>query len=92
MIELGENVSVGPGATFLTSTHQVGGRDARAGSVVLAPIRVGSGAWIGARVVVLPGVTIGPGAVIAAGSVVTEDCVGHSLHAGVPARFKKFLS
>jgi len=49
---------------------------------------IGDGAWIGARVIILPGVTVGAGAVIAAGSVVTSDCAPDSLYAGVPAQLK----
>ena len=51
-----------------------------------APVRIGAGVWIGARALVLKGVTIGDGAVVAAGSVVTDDVPAGALVAGVPAR------
>lgn len=51
-----------------------------------APIQIGEGCWIGAKVTVLAGVTIGPGCVIAAGSVVTRDIPAFAIAAGVPAR------
>lgn len=44
---------------------------------------------IGARSVVLQGVTIGEGAVVAAGSVVTRDIPPYTVAAGVPARVIK---
>jgi len=44
------------------------------------------GAAVGARAVVLPGVTIGQWALIGAGSVVTKDVSDHALVAGNPAR------
>ncbi|MBE7518257.1 MAG: N-acetyltransferase [Thermoflexaceae bacterium] len=44
------------------------------------------GAAVGARSVVLPGITIGPWALVAAGSVVTRDVPGHCLVGGNPAR------
>ncbi len=42
--------------------------------------------WLGAGVVVLPGVTIGTGAVIGANAVVTKDVPEYEIHGGVPAR------
>jgi acetyltransferase-like isoleucine patch superfamily enzyme len=43
-------------------------------------------AWLGPRVIVLPGVTIGRGCVIAAAAVVTRDAEPFGVYAGVPAR------
>lgn len=45
--------------------------------------------WIGARVIILDGVTIGNGAIIASGSVVTKDVVDYTIVAGVPAKVIK---
>jgi maltose O-acetyltransferase len=53
---------------------------------------VGSGAWLGPRAVVLPGVTIGAGAVVAAGSMVSKDVAANTRVAGVPARPVETLS
>lgn len=47
---------------------------------------IGSDVWIGARCVVLDGVTIGSGAVVAAGAVVSRDVAPFSVVGGVPAR------
>ncbi|QPN65921.1 DapH/DapD/GlmU-related protein [Synechococcus sp. CBW1006] len=43
-------------------------------------------AWLGVRVVVLPGITIGRGAVVGAGSVVSRDVPSMAIVAGNPAR------
>lgn len=43
--------------------------------------------WLGARTMVLAGVTIHTGAVIGAGSVVTKDVGPYEIWAGNPARF-----
>jgi len=51
-----------------------------------APIHIGAGAFIGARSIVLKGVTIGRGSVIGAGSVVTRDIPAGVIAAGNPAR------
>lgn len=48
--------------------------------------KIGNDVWIGARAVILGGVTIGDGAIIAAGAVVTSDVRPYSIVGGVPAR------
>jgi acetyltransferase-like isoleucine patch superfamily enzyme len=49
------------------------------------------GSFVGARSIVLAGVTVGEGAFIAAGSVVTKDVKKYTLVAGVPAIFKRMV-
>jgi maltose O-acetyltransferase len=85
-ISLGKGVSVGMDVLFATSTHRIGPASGRAGELTSAPIRVEDGVWIGARAVLLPGVTVGAGCVIAAGAVVASDCEPNGLYGGVPAR------
>jgi len=43
-------------------------------------------AWLGAGVIVLPGVKIGEGAIIGAGAVVTKDVEPFTIVGGVPAK------
>jgi acetyltransferase-like isoleucine patch superfamily enzyme len=52
------------------------------------PVMVGKGCFIGARAIILKGVTIGDGAVIAAGAVVTRDVPAGYLAFGNPASVK----
>ncbi len=52
----------------------------------VGPVRVCYGASIGARSVILPGVTIGRFAMVGAGAVVTRDVPAHGLVVGAPAR------
>lgn len=85
-IEIGENVSLAMEVMLFTGTHPIGPGEKRCGPVVSAPVKIGKGCWLGARVMVLPGVTIGEGCVIAAGAVVTGNCEPNGLYAGVPAR------
>jgi acetyltransferase-like isoleucine patch superfamily enzyme len=55
------------------------------------PIVIEDNVWIGARVIVLGGVTIGEGSCIGAGSVVIDDIPPRSLAVGVPARVIRTL-
>ena len=57
----------------------------------LRPVRIGSNVWIGAGVVVLPGVTIGDHAVVGAGAVVTKDVPEKCVYVGNPARLLETL-
>ena len=52
-------------------------------------ITIGDGVWLGARAIILPGVTIGEGAVVAAGAVVTKDVEPWAVVGGNPAKFIK---
>lgn len=84
-IEIGRQCDIGMRVTFVTSTHDTGRSQRRAGAPRAAPIRVGDGVWIGAGAIILPGVAIGDGVIVAAGAVVTKDCLPHGIYAGVPA-------
>lgn len=84
-VEIGDRVAIGQEALILTNSHEIGPSESRAGRLANRTVRIGDGTWLGARVVVLPGVTIGAGAIVAAGSVVTRDVPADILVAGVPA-------
>lgn len=66
----------------LLSEPGKGNRDA----ITRGPITIGNDVWIGARAMILSGVTIGDGAVIGAGAVVSRDVAPFTVNAGVPAR------
>lgn len=50
------------------------------------PIAIGDNVWLGANVIVLPGVTIGENSVIGAGSVVTKDIPANVIAFGSPCK------
>ncbi len=85
-VRLGANVCVSQGAYLCTGNHDW--KDPAFGLIV-APISLGDGAWVGARAVLMPGVTLGAGAIAAAGSVVSKDIPAWEIHAGNPAQFTK---
>ena len=90
-ITIGDHVAIGHEVLITVGSHEFGPSECRAGSDTHRPVTIGDGAWIGARAVILPGVTIGRGAVIAAGAVVNKDVPADELWAGVPARFIRKL-
>jgi maltose O-acetyltransferase len=91
-VVIGRNVSIGPGATLYTATHELGFGSRRMQLAVLArPIVVEDGVWIGMQSLILPGVTVGRGSVVSAGAVVTEDVPPNSLVAGNPATVRETL-
>lgn len=85
------NCDIGHEVSFITGSHEIGGSERRAGKGIAASITVEEGCWIGARAIILGGVTIGKGAIVAAGSVVADDVPPNSLVAGVPAKVKRIL-
>ena len=93
-IEIGENSTLAYGVMVLTSADPNGPHNklSKLYPPIKAPVIIGNDCWIGARSVILPGVTIGDCSIVAAGSVVTEDVQPKTLVAGVPAKVKKRLT
>ena len=69
-VTIGRRVGIGHHVVIITMNHEMGPSAERCGALAPAPVTIGDGAWIGACVTILPGVTIGEGAFVAAGSVV----------------------
>ncbi|GBE66929.1 maltose O-acetyltransferase [Mycobacterium sp. MFM001] len=86
-ITIGDDVSIGPRAQLLTAHHPVDDYDTRREAWESAsPIAIGNNVWLGAGVIVCPGVAIGDNSVVGAGSVVTRDVPPGVLAAGNPCR------
>lgn len=77
-----------------TGTHDVHwqARQQVGGTSFALPIFIEADCWIGAGVVILPGVRIGRGTTVAAGSVVNKNVDPESLVGGVPAKFIRSLA
>jgi acetyltransferase-like isoleucine patch superfamily enzyme len=86
-VVIGNDVAIANEAYLMDSdSHGVEGRPVKE-----APIRIGDGSWIGARAMILPGVTIGSRCLVAAGAVVSRDIPDDTLVAGNPARVVREL-
>lgn len=91
-IEIGEGTIFGSGAMVLDNDfHAPDGEWEWTDSIdrcaeTARPIKIGRGAFIGARAIVLKNVTIGERAIIGAGAVVTQDVPARHLAVGNPAR------
>lgn len=49
------------------------------------PVKIGNDVWIGARALLLGGISVGNGAIVGAGALVTKDVEPYSIVGGVPA-------
>lgn len=84
--KIGSRCDIGYQAMFITATHDHGSSTRRAGRANSAPIVVEDGTWIGARAVIMPGVTVAAGCIIGAGSIVVKSTQPHGTYVGAPAR------
>jgi putative colanic acid biosynthesis acetyltransferase WcaF len=83
-VRLGSDVCISQGAYLCTGNHDWSDP---AFGLIVRPIEIGNGAWVGAKAVLGPGATVGECAVVAVGSVVTGHVPAFEIHGGNPARF-----
>jgi len=85
-VYIGNSVMIGPNVTIATAGHPIDPELRLKVGQFNIPVHIGNNVWIGAGVVVLPGVTIGDNTVIGAGSVVTKDIPANVIAVGSPCR------
>jgi maltose O-acetyltransferase len=90
-IRIGSRCALAMQVSIMTSTHAVGRRCQRAGPYIGRSVTIEDGCWIGARVVIMPGVTVRQSCIVGAGAIVTRDCAPDGVYAGVPARRQRAL-
>ena len=85
-IYVGDYTLFGPNVVVATAGHPIEPGLRERGYQYNAAVRIGRNCWIGAGVVIVPGITIGDNVVIGAGSVVTKDIPDGVLAYGNPCR------
>ena len=85
-IYVGDHTMFGPGVTLVTAGHPVLPRLRELVYQFNAPVHIGKNCWLGAGVIVLPGVSVGDNSVIGAGSVVTKDIPPNVVALGTPCK------
>jgi putative colanic acid biosynthesis acetyltransferase WcaF len=81
-ISIGKNVCISQGVYFCTGNHDW---NDPAFGLIVKPIVIEDGAWVGAQATVLPGVTVASHSVVTAGSVIAKDTQPYMIYAGNPA-------
>lgn len=95
LVTIGDNCNFGPNVTIVTPIHPMLPAERTAmldkngeekHLCYAKPVHIGNNCWLGANVVVCPGVTIGGDCVIGAGSVVVKSIPAHTFAAGNPCK------
>jgi acetyltransferase-like isoleucine patch superfamily enzyme len=84
-IDIGSYTGLGPEVLVLTSYHPRASAGFQRAAEYL-DVRIGDRCWLGARVIVMPGVTIGDDVVVGSGAIVTRDLPSGGTYAGIPAK------
>ncbi len=90
-INIGNNVLMGPECMLFTANHRTEKKEliGKQG-IIVKDIIIKDDVWIGARSIILPGVTLAEGTVVAAGSIVTKSSEPYSVIGGNPAKIIKY--
>ena len=85
-IYIGDCTMLGPNVVIATAGHPIDPELRAMGLQYNKPVHIGKNCWLGAGVIVMPGVTIGDHTVIGAGSVVTKDIPSGVVAVGNPCK------
>lgn len=91
-IYVGDYTLFGPNVILATAGHPILPELREKAYQYNAPVHIGRNCWLGAGVIVMPGVTIGDNTVIGAGSIVTKDIPANVVAVGNPCRVLREIS
>lgn len=81
-VKIASNVCISQGAMVITGNHQF---DAPTFDLIVKPVNIEDGVWIGAKAMVAPGVTCKSHSLLTMGSVATADLEPYAVYKGNPA-------
>ena len=87
-LNIGSDVLIGPHVIIHSANHNFNdiNQSIYKQGHTLKTVTIGDDVWVGAGVIILPGVTIDKGCIIGAGSIVTKNTEPFSIYVGNPAR------
>ncbi len=91
-IYIGDCTMLGPNVVIATAGHPILPELREKALQYNLPVHIGKNCWLGAGVIVLPGVTIGDNTVIGAGSVVTKDIPANVVAVGNPCKVSREIN
>jgi len=91
-ITVGDHTMLGPNVTIASAGHPILTELREKAYQYNASVRIGRNCWIGAGVIIVPGITIGDNTVIGAGSVVTKDIPENVVAVGNPCRILREIN
>ncbi len=91
-IYVGDYTMFGPNVTVATAGHPILPELRQQGYQYNASVHIGKNCWIGAGVIIVPGITIGDHVVIGAGSIVTKDIPSNVIAIGNPCRILREIN
>lgn len=91
-IYIGDKAMFGPNVMIATASHPINPELRDRGLQFNKDVYVGENTWIGAGVIIVPGVRIGSNTVIGAGSIVTKDIPDNVIAVGNPCRVLRNVS
>lgn len=91
-IYVGDYTMFGPNVTIATAGHPILPELREQVYQYNAPVHIGRNCWLGAGVIVVPGITIGDNSVIGAGSIVTKDIPPNVIAVGNPCKILRGIN
>lgn len=85
-IYIGDHTMIGPNVTIATAGHPILPELREKEYQYNLPVHIGKNCWLGAGVIILPGITLGDNVVVGAGSIVTKDLPDNVVAVGNPCK------